>query len=202
MIRKKSVELLLLFLLPILFLLVGCSNKRIVIRAGDDPGVLPFPEWEAGFSSEPVKTGFKGILGCSGYFEEYAVAGEQTFRDYYTDSGTLLASTFGFHEMGEDIVLDIDGDGVTELISNMVYGDGARRLTVFRLRNGCIEQGTLDEEPYWDDSIIYRSIEVYYDLESRRIVLRYRLADDVENRVTVDWDSFDCLVFTKQNDVK
>ena len=91
---------------------------------------------------------FTDILGCSGYVVSDA-NGPHNLRSYYAVAGNqrwLIAETFGFGE-AEDYVVDLDGDGITELVANVTFGgDGARRAYVYQRRGDEIYLGTLSAE--------------------------------------------------------
>ncbi len=94
---------------------------------------------------------YTNIMGYDGYI----VAVEETAPDFMTlyycteENGKekCIAELFGFFG-GEEraFIVDFDGDGITELVCNCMYGgDGAERVFVYRNNEGIIEQGYLDE---------------------------------------------------------
>ena len=90
---------------------------------------------------------FSDVLGYDGYVrvDEGGGVGHQ-MRTYYAVSGGKefpIAVSFGFGD-AEDYAVDLDGDGITELITNVQYGgDGAQRVYVYRWRGDAIVRGEL-----------------------------------------------------------
>lgn len=148
----KRIKTLLATLLCAL-LLASCAKTR-------DPAQPPIetaPQAEAVVQTDPPPTAenaaltrvpFEGIMGLDGYYTENE--GIWCERRYYTaapDGGEpiQIARCFGFGM--DDYVVDLDGDGVTELVCNCVYGgDGHSNVSVFRRNDGVIEQGRIDTE--------------------------------------------------------
>lgn len=109
------------------------------------------------YSIEIVKTPFDNIMGLSGYYVEKTEAYLKLRTYYIIDSdGTdvSIAESFGFEI--NDFIVDLDGDGVTELVCNCQSGgDGHEEVYVFRRNENKIEQGYLDFErismPQWNN---------------------------------------------------
>ena len=93
---------------------------------------------------------FDDIMGYSGFslVTTYDSSIWQE-RAYYaaTDTGTFpIAESFGFGSP-EDYAVDLDSDGVTELVCNVQFGgDGAERVYVYQRRPDGIYRGYLDAE--------------------------------------------------------
>ena len=115
---------------------------RYVMRlCASVPEAKPAPEPEPAAELIP----FADIMGYDGYYVEDESVPWHYRRtyNYALDAGTgLLAESFGFQI--DDYVLDLDGDGVTELICNCTYGDGADRVYVYRKNGDMIQRGWLD----------------------------------------------------------
>lgn len=93
---------------------------------------------------------FGDILGFVGYAVTEPGAGpSHNTRTYYTVRGggpMKIAETFGFGEP-QDYSVDLDGDGVKELVSNVQYGaDGAQRVYVYQRRGNDVYLGTLSPD--------------------------------------------------------
>ena len=92
---------------------------------------------------------FDDIMGYSGFSLVTYDSGFWQERAYYavTDTGVfLMAESFGFGSP-EDYAVDLDGDGVTELVCNVQFGaDGAERVYVYQRRADGIFRGYLDTE--------------------------------------------------------
>mgnify|MGYP003305631155 CR=1 FL=1 len=99
---------------------------------------------------------FKNILGFDGYYVEERPYPFPYYIKYYGYDGEkyqLIAESFG--EERDDYVVDFDGDGINELICNVMYGDGALRTIVYRREENKILSGKvvtmLDEEyEHWN----------------------------------------------------
>lgn len=89
---------------------------------------------------------YHGIMGLDGFFVDEELASSHYQRTYFTErNGQMvpIAESFGFTI--DDHVVDLDGDGVTELVCNCVYGgDGAQRVVVYRRRGNVVERGSID----------------------------------------------------------
>ena len=139
---------------------------------------------------------FLQIMCNDGYCREVPSVGTQVIRYYYAKTGEgefLIAETFGFPEEGCDFVVDIDGDGVSELLGNVCWGDGAERVLVYRLRDGLVEVGKVDMKLYDDAGAIFNSIIERYDATSRSF--RVTFATWSEPNVTVTWEWNDISIF-------
>ncbi|MBQ1804671.1 MAG: hypothetical protein II010_02085, partial [Oscillospiraceae bacterium] len=96
--------------------------------------------------SDPNHTEFRGVMGLDGYYTDTELAPSHHQRTYFTErNGQMvpIAESFGFTI--DDHVVDLDGDGVTELVCNCVYGgDGAQRVLVYRRSGSTIQRGSID----------------------------------------------------------
>lgn len=92
---------------------------------------------------------FDELMGCSGYYiYEYEFMYVTGF--YYSEEGELLAETWGSGKDG-DFIVDLNGDGISELVSNrMWYADGGMATGVYCKKDSQIWYGyadnLLDEE--------------------------------------------------------
>ncbi len=128
------------------------NDTALPAAAGTYIYSISLPDFLCTESFVPAKnltgqTEFAGIMGYTGYFTTETGAGPgHTVRTYYTIQGggpMKIAETFGFDEP-QDYVVDLDGDGVTELVANVTYGgDGARRVYVYQRRGNDVYLGTL-----------------------------------------------------------
>lgn len=122
---------------------------------------------------------FENIMGLSGFYSETTDGVGFITRKYYVPAVvggyTPIGGSFGYTI--DDHVVDLDGDGVTELVCNCQYGaDGAQRVFVYRLKNGAVEKGfcgsvysTLPDYNNWG---VNGSGE-YYDADADEFVLGY-----------------------------
>ena len=115
---------------------------------------------------------FDELMGYSGYYiydETYPF----TYGYYYAEDGELIAETWGTTE-DEDFIVDINQDGVSELISNAMWGDGARATLIYYKSGSTIWRGYADDlldEEY--DNIGYASEYSYYLSEENVVEIFY-----------------------------
>ncbi len=124
---------------------------------------------------------FDDIMGLSGFYSETTDGAGFLTRRYYVPAVvggyTPIGGSFGYTI--DDHVVDLNGDGVTELVCNCQCGaDGAQRVFVYQLdtREGHIEQGTY--YPVYSKLTDYNDWGVnssgeYYDADAGKFVLRY-----------------------------
>ncbi len=96
-------------------------------------------------------TDFSGILGCEGRYTEFPGSGDRIRRVYLEKQANgayaFLAESNGIPG-DQDILEDVDGDAVPELICNARMEDGSHRLVVYRSRDGVVEAGRVREDYY------------------------------------------------------
>jgi len=102
---------------------------------------------------------FTNVMGLDGTCAERLAAPYGFYERLYRSGGVPVAESFGFDGEGlaNDYILDLDGDGTTELICNCVTGgDGHESVYVYRRNGDLIERGFLPfgdglELPGWFD---------------------------------------------------
>jgi len=102
-------------------------------------------------SADDEKTGlyrgeFQSLMGFDDYYvqSEEVTPGYCQWRYYaQVDGEDRCIAQAGCYlpNRPETFSIDLDGDGVQELICNVEYGTGARRVAVYRNKNGRIEEG-------------------------------------------------------------
>ena len=133
-------------------------------------------------------------MGLSGFYSETTDGANFLTRKYYVPAVvggyTPIGESFGYTI--DDHVVDLAGDGVTELVCNCQYGgDGAQRVFVYRLKDGAVEQGFYDSVystlPDYNNWGVNSSAE-YYDADADEFVLGYStthgVAEMAEKRFT------------------
>lgn len=92
---------------------------------------------------------FTDILGFSGYYVkiEETAPGFIIWK-YFAETAEgekCIAEIFGYAAPPEPegYSVDIDGDGINELITNCLFGTGAQRVYIYRNHGGVIEKGWL-----------------------------------------------------------
>jgi len=128
---------------------------------------------------------FFDLLGLSGWYTDELFGsvwhGVRTFYVAAGDGAIPVAEAFG-DLTGDNLThaVDLDGDGVNELVCNDVYyADGAQRVAVFRRRGNVIEQGTLHDAWLRENGELWlwqggvNSWQTHYD-RTHGLTLEYR----------------------------
>lgn len=140
---------------------------------------------------------FEDILGFSGFYQDLYQSPSFLERTYYaqTENGVFpIGYSFGGND---DHVADLDGDGVTELICNCVYGaDGAQRVYLYTNRDGQILQGTLNPTlPSDYENWGANSIQERYDPDTHTFQLLYAKADKFPGKQQYTMQDFTFVPF-------
>ena len=119
---------------------VPYEGGKFVFRV-ELPPIMTLPEGSVPFTD---------ILGYDGYIQTENTAAPWKMRTYYAVNGGEIfpiAESFGFGE-ARDYSVDLDGDGVKELVANVQFGgDGHEDVYVYRRvadGPGGIQKGVLD----------------------------------------------------------
>jgi len=135
------------------------------------------------------------ILGMSGFYRDETDELGFTIRDYYLNDATIVAESFGYSI--DDYYLDIDYNGIPEILCNCVYGgDGHRELYVYKIQDDMIMQGMVDYEKielpgfdYWGAN----ALQTEYDPGTGSIRVYY--STDFHEELKVTYTDFDALHF-------
>ena len=123
---------------------------------------------------------FTDILGYDGYVQIAEDSGFWQMRTYYAVSGGgawPIAESFGF-DGAEDYSVDLDGDGVKELVTNVQFGgDGHEDVYVYRrvgdgpegIQKGILNLSDLPNHDDWGAN----STAASYDPETGLFRIRY-----------------------------
>lgn len=124
---------------------------------------------------------FDTVLG----FEDYHVTMEQVapwtivwhFWVEMDGEERCVAETFGDEHSFGAYSVDLDGDGVPELITNNEFGDGACKVYVYKNAGGEITKGTVSRK-YYEDELGFdmtvgaaMTAEEHYDAEANEFVV-------------------------------
>lgn len=154
------------------------------------------------YSINIVRTPFDNIMGLSGYYVENTSV-QTKVRTYYAtgSDGTdvRIAESFGFEI--NDFIVDLDGDGVTELVCNCQSGgDGHEDVYVFRRNGSKIEQGYPDFErismPQWNNWGV-NSTASKYDERERCFRIGYATENDWKEIKLRDLKNFNFKDYAK-----
>lgn len=89
---------------------------------------------------------FKNILGYDGVLKTEGAPAPWVMRTYYAKVGTdtfPIAESFGYEH--RDYTVDLNGDGMEELVANVQYGgDGHQTAYVYQRRGDEIWRGEMD----------------------------------------------------------
>lgn len=192
----KRLAVLVLTVLTAALSLCGCSSRT------EAPAADKTDSTEMG---EPVlfeKGSFQNIMGYDGYWEEELYNSQHHTRRYYAEeSGKVFPIAVSWYwkfdpsEKVEDYVLDIDGDGVTELVCNTLTGaDIHAEVYIFRRTANGVECGRIDREkaniPDFDDWGANASVSCY-DAQTGQFLLSYDVKDSKEDKeIAVSLDAF------------
>ncbi|MBP1545398.1 MAG: hypothetical protein J6A37_02225 [Oscillospiraceae bacterium] len=167
-----------------------CADRSVTLRSYDN-SVTWNPK---GF----IISDFTDIMGCSGsVITEIAATGVFSHNYYLADicgEPVCIAVSFGFGRDGDngcifepadrDTVTDIDGDGITELISNCVYGgDGVHESRIYRMSGGVPQLASghsLIPEKMLQAQTMAGNVYSEYDPETNKMICKY-----VENEEVV-----------------
>ncbi len=150
-----------------------------------------------------VRGEFKDIMGYDGY----------TIRDkstvypcntcYYAiegDSEFLIAESWNFEDKEDDYAVDIDGDGVNELVCNCTYGDGAQVVIVYKREGYYTLQGfagdlsSIDyvnngpDRPLFYYRPLENMVEILYQKDTNGELLSTKQALSMD--IIVEWREF------------
>ncbi len=94
----------------------------------------------------------------------------------YFRGDTPVGESWGFTI--DDCEVDVDGDGVPELLCNCVYGgDGLRELNVYRQEGETVMRGTVSRAVLPEDFFDWgmNAMQTWYDPESGKIGVLYNV---------------------------
>lgn len=134
--------------------------------------------------SEATLQPFTDILGTDGYTLDYVQGPAGNYRSYYGVDGTPLALSFGWDR--SDTPVDLDGDGVRELVCSVTYmADGVPAVLVYRLVDGEIRQAEVSAVPvdiYQNDPPPSGPAWTTYDPETNTVTTSLQFPGEEERR--------------------
>lgn len=190
----KKLAVLVLTVLTAALSPCGCSSRTEAPDTASTARSVPAPTY--------VRADFQNIMGYDGYWEEELYDSRHHIRRYYAEeSGKVFPIAVSWYwkfdpsEKVEDYVLDIDGDGVTELVCNTLTGaDIHAEVYIFRRTANGVERGEIDREkaniPDFDDWGANASVSCY-DAQTGQFLLSYDVKDSKEDKeIAVSLDAF------------
>ncbi len=107
-------------------------------------------------SKNPFLGDYSNFLGFDNFRIEMEELSPWLFLwHYYTgteNNSRCVAEAFSSdNEQPDACLVDLDNDGITELICNCRYNDGAERIFIYRSRGGIVEEGRFDEKYFRTD---------------------------------------------------
>ena len=135
---------------------------------------------------------FRGIMGCDGYYQDVHITRSYVVRTYYAGNPLLrngypIAVNFGFADEISEYAVDLDGDGVTELVCNTgVSAAQVGSVCVYKAENGVIRQGTF---PLEGMSVVRDAADVplvflRYEPETQAVSVSYTTLTDYDTAST------------------
>ena len=177
-----------------------------------------FDKINAYMNGEPILSTLSNkIMGYNAYYKDTI---EPTFitRNYYTKVNNIeycIAESFGFGKERDDISLDIDGDGIEELICNCTYGgDGHQEVYIFK-RNmnnnteipsilvGKIDSKKVDLPELYDWGA--NAILTGYDEDTNKFWINYSKGNEIKNEYSTVYlelnDAINIFTFEEFNNI-
>ncbi len=136
---------------------------------------------------------FENIMGYSGYWVQQELVPHHYGRTYYANTswGQMpIAESFGYEI--NDYIYDYDKDGITELICNVTYGDGAERVFAYRLHDGVVKKGYMEGDFLSDiNTNGVGAIRERYIADGKKIVVTITDVDGITKRYEQsDYENF------------
>lgn len=143
---------------------------------------------------------FKSVLG----FEDYRVTLEEFLPYQYAwhcwvtvdgEERCVAENVFFFEDGFAAYSVDLDGNGVPELVTNNVFTTGTQRVYVFQYRDGQILRGSPDRDFYrkelgFADVYGENAIEERYDPETRAFIVTFLEGGDERTEAFTGLDRF------------
>lgn len=163
-------KLIILFLVLICTLgVTGCSEAMEKSDIENDTSLK-------NVKTEEHVTYVDDIMGMSGFYSVNENVHPSVYNFYVMDGENAVCIAEHWGETNEEncFSIDLDGDGISEFICNVTYGDGARATIVYHREGSTIYKGFADDlldEKY--DNLHYMSTYSYYLPEEEMVEIHY-----------------------------
>ena len=175
------------------------EKTEAVQESGMSGNDTPEPIDESKFIKEP----FEDVLGYDGVkvLNQSTVLPYETA--YYSEADgekVRIAVSWGFQQ--DDYVVDVDGDGMNELVCNVVYGNGAADTLIYRREGDKILRGMalelLDGEY---DNVSFASQRAKY-LPEENVVEIYYYRQAVDDQLSQKYEiDFEKITYWEEVDI-
>ena len=177
--NKRGIVLILIGL----FILSGCTKQEISLSK-DEPEIIPS-------LAEEVLCEEK--TGDFGFTERTYIVQDQ-----------IIAESFGYEN--DDYIIDIDGDGINELVCNCMWGgDGHEEAYVYKNEGDKTLVGFVNWLKFDIPGLYYwgvNAVQTHYDNESGKVLVKYYDAkEDVFRDVPVGFDQLEFIQWEEGDDL-
>ncbi len=183
---------------------VGLRQNRdgmeaYVRQGGAETAVEPIPDWDAAFPRPVELRSFENIMGWNGFLlSNHTMTGTTTHTYYIVEDHDIvqIADSFGFQR--DDHFVDLDGDGVRELICNVAYNiGGTGDVMIYRRSGDAVEVAGVNHLIDPPQSPMMRMPSKRYDESTGAIVADYHYYDTPEKDYTRAFSlQYDALAFS------
>lgn len=142
---------------------------------------------------------FTDILGHNGFVLSFASFGGTWYMNHYYavdgDSAACVAESWGF-DGADDYAVDLDGDGVKELVCNVTFGaDGVQAAYVYRVKDGKTESAACIDTAGLPEYQLAHPAGSHYDPNTQIVTYTYQLRGEEERTMEQKLD-YSSLKFT------
>ena len=168
-------------------------------QGGAETAVEPIPDWDAAFPRPVELRSFENIMGWNGFLlSNHTMTGTTTHTYYIVEDHDIvqIADSFGFQR--DDHFVDLDGDGVRELICNVAYNiGGTGDVMIYRRSGDAVEVAGVNHLIDPPQSPMMRMPSKRYDESTGAIVADYHYYDTPEKDYTRAFSlQYDALAFS------
>ena len=183
---------------------VGLRQNRdgmeaYVRQGGAETAVEPIPDWDAAFPRPVELRSFENIMGWNGFLlSNHTMTGTTTHTYYIVEDHDIVQIADSFGLQRDDHFVDLDGDGVRELICNVAYNiGGTGDVMIYRRSGDAVEVAGVNHLIDPPQSPMMRMPSKRYDESTGAIVADYHYYDTPEKDYTRAFSlQYDALAFS------